>query len=195
MAPTYYNTSDLEKLQNAYTELFGGSEYIAHEISSEFVHTDVSIHDDNEKEVICATLGMGSRKMNAPIDFRCELVMVSNNTTDFEKMNIVSMLVQMSKFPFQNNTWFFIGHTYQAPTWFYEKYGYYAFIFSMIGENGIKLNCGNVHPLVLIPVYKDEYDAIVSNANGSHKFLEKYYEEISEDDLFVSNIQRNHITI
>ena len=52
MAPSYYNTSDLEKLQNAYTQLFGESEYIAHEISSEFVHTDVSIHDDNEKEVI-----------------------------------------------------------------------------------------------------------------------------------------------
>lgn len=194
MLPAYYSLEEIDKIQNAYIDMFGESDYIAHEITSEFIHTDVSLHND-ENSFVCATIGMGSRPMNGPIDFRCELVLVSNNTTDVEKANIVSMLVSMSKFPFKNDTWFFIGHTFQAPTWFYEKYDYYAFIFSMIRDNGIKLDNGEVHPLVLIPVYKDEYEAIVKTQGGSHKFLEKYFDEVMKDDLFISNIQRKHLEI
>lgn len=68
--PATYTPEELMEIQNYMAANFGSNEsdYIAHEINSEYVHTDISIINNQADLKIFASIGMGAMEMNSPID-------------------------------------------------------------------------------------------------------------------------------
>ena len=68
--PAMYTPEQLLEIQNFIKANFGSNEtdYIAHEMESEYVHTDVLIVDNQVDLKVFASIGMGAREMNSPID-------------------------------------------------------------------------------------------------------------------------------
>ena len=75
--PYLYNTIQSEEIQEFISDNFGkGGGYIAHELKSEYVHTDTMLIESKNADRTFVTFGMGARKMNTPNNAkRCELVM------------------------------------------------------------------------------------------------------------------------
>lgn len=165
-----YNPKQIAEIKNYIAINFGGSEsdYIAHEIKSEYVHTDVAIIDNMDDLKVLATFGMGARAMNSPIDNlnNIELVGFASQDLDVqgeETLLLTEELVRLSKYPFSDNTWFGEGHTINVSDTYKETFGYDYFLFVYSGFTVDISGIGNIPYLTLIPIYDNEYDWIVKN--------------------------------
>ena len=183
-SPTLYNPVQLEQIQNFIYENFGGEEdgLIAHELTSEYVHTDVQIVAPEGDNRVFVTFGMGAREMNAPYSVlglrRVELLMCASKDLDIyseDAMKIVNELVSLSKFPFRENTWLHDGHTIDASDTFKEAFGFDAFAF--IGVDFTKIDgIGEVDFLLTIPIHKEEREWIMeTDAFEGHLILEEVF--------------------
>ena len=159
---TLYNPVQLEQIQNFIYENFGGEEdgLIAHELTSEYVHTDVQIVAPEGRSRTFVTFGMGARKMNAPDPDlgHVELLMCASKNLDIyseDTMKIANELVSLSKFPFRKNTWLHHCHTIDASDAFRETFGFDAF--ALISIDFTELDgIGEVNFLLAVPIYKKE---------------------------------------
>ena len=92
--PYLYNTIQSEEIQEFISNNFGkGGGYIAHELKSEYVHTDTMLIAPENTDRTFVTFGMGARKMNTPNNAkRCELVMCAtkNIATQSKESFIIS---------------------------------------------------------------------------------------------------------
>ena len=171
-----------EEFEKFIADNIGKIETIAHEIVSEYVHSDVAIVND-EDESTFVTFGVGAREMNAPEGMykRFEISMSASKDTLTYKQTflIANELIKISKFPFKNNTWLGPFHTINASEEFSKEFGFKYFIFDVLNEYDDK-----VVVLKCIPIYEAEYTDICSYQNGSIDFMEKYYDKFILDDVF-----------
>ena len=168
--PVYYTPEQMEQTQNFICETFGGEAdgMIAHEITSEYVHTDTQIIAPEGENRLFVTFGMGAREMNAPYPGlrRAELLMCASKDFDIyskESMTIAAELVSLSKFPFRKNTWLHHGHTASASDAFREAFGFDAFAFICVEFAEID-GIGEVDFLLAIPIYKEEREWIMETS-------------------------------
>ena len=67
--PIMYDDRQMNKIQKFITENFGEeSEFMSHEIYSEYVHTDVQISTNEKGVKSFVTFGMSAREMNPSIE-------------------------------------------------------------------------------------------------------------------------------
>ena len=194
-SPTLYNPLQLEQIQKFIYNTFGGEEdgLIAHELTSEYVHTDVQIVAPEGDSRTFVTVGMGAREMNAPYPVlglrRVELLMCASPDLDIyseEAMTIVNELVSLSKFPFRENTWLHHGHTIDASDAFRDTFGFDAFGFIGIDFTEID-GIGDVDFLLTIPIHKEEREWIMeTDAFEGHLMLE----EVFGNQLYFADCKR-----
>ena len=168
--PYYYNDQQMEEIETFIADKFGeGGGYVIHELTSEYVHTDVSFATTPDGKRAFVTYGMGARTMQTPKgDKRVELCLCA--TSDIEMMSeqsalISSELVRLSKYPFKNDSWFGTGHTINASDEFKKEFGYDCFAFS---ESTISAKLSDldeeINFLFLVPIYKEERDWCINNS-------------------------------
>lgn len=167
--PYLYNPIQSEEIQQFISGNFGeGGGYIAHEIKSEYVHTDTMFIESKDKDRTFVTFGMGARKMNTPnYAKRCELVMCAtkNISTESKESFIISgELVRISKFPFREDTWLGTGHTMDASEQFHEAFGYDFFAFKKLSLSASLTGIDeDIDFLLLVPIYEEEREWCVNN--------------------------------
>ncbi len=183
-----------------------GAGLLAHEIQSEYVHTDVAVRENTENECMAfVTFGMGAKEIDSPLPEyrRTELIAYASLAMKYasddkqrrKQLVACSELVRLSKYPFANSCWFGPGHTINASDVFKEAFGYQYFIFAEYCETAELSRIGNVCFLVAIPIYEDERAWIVEHRDGSSRFLRAYLDsfEPEDNDIFAIDIPRKHI--
>ena len=195
--PAMYTPEQLLEIQNFIKANFGSNEtdYISHELESKYVHSDVLIVDNQVDLKVFASIGMGAREMNSPIDSfqNIELMGFASEKLDVkseESLIIAGELTRLTKFPFSENTWFGPGHTVNASEEFKNAFGYEYFLFTYSGFSVDVSGIGKVNYLTLIPLYENERNFIVEN--GDTAFLSKLLEEYGVN-IFVLNETRKSI--
>jgi len=191
---TLYNPVQLEQIQEFIYDTFGGEEdgLIAHELTSEYVHTDVQIVAPEGRSRTFVTFGMGAREMNGPHPDLChvELMMCTSKDLDIyseDAMKIANELVSLSKFPFRKNTWLHHGHTIEASDTFRETFGFDAFAFISVDFTKID-GIGEVNFLLTIPIHKEEREWIMeTDTFEGHLMLE----EVFGNQLYFADSGRN----
>lgn len=167
--PILYNNKQLDEIQQFISDNFGNhGEFVAHELESDFVHTDVAIIAPPSSDKTFVTFGMGARKMETPVNLkRCELVMSVCGDIDIqsnESFIIANELTKISKFPFREETWLGTGHTIDASKRFKETFGYDYFAFRKLSLSakltGIK---EDINFLIAVPIYEQEREWCVNN--------------------------------
>lgn len=186
--PIMYNDTQFEELENFIEENFGSHyDYMVHELTSEYVHTDTFLLKSLCGEKIFVTCGMGARTMTTPNGFRrCELVMRASKkfvSTRREGMVLASELTRISKFPFREDTWLGTGHTMDASKEFKEAFGYDYIAFMKLPHSasitGIK---EDIDFLLAVPIYDEEREWCVENRTLA--FLEKLNEKFEGKELY-----------
>ena len=189
-----YTPEQLKEIQTYIATNLGSNEtdYIAHEVESKYVHTDVLIVDNQVDLKVFASIGMGAKEMNSPIDSfqNVEIMGFASEKLDIkseESLIIAGELTRLTKFPFSENTWFGPGHTVNASEEFKKAFGYEYFLFTYSGFSLEVSDIGNINYLTLIPLYENERNYIVEN--GETVFLPKLLEKYG-GNIFVLNETR-----
>lgn len=194
--PIYYTMEQMEEILQFIRETFGeGGEYETHEVSSQYVHTDVAIIASEGEGRTFVTFGMGARSMHSPLAEweRTELVMFASDglaPLTREGMAVAEELTRLSKFPFREDTWFGPGHTIDASETFRETFGYDSFLFFAPGIDTHLTDVGNVQFLIAVPIYQAEREWIMEH--DSFTFLEALL-ELPEEDLFCADVRRESL--
>ena len=186
--PIMYTDKQFEELETYIEENFGSHyDYIAHELTSEYVHTDTFAIKSKDSDKIFVTCGMGARAMETPYGCRrCELVMHARNrlpVTSETAMILAGELTKISKFPFREDTWFGAGHTMDVSKKFKEAFGYDYIAFMKLPHSasitGIK---EDIEFLLAVPIYDEEREWCVENHTLA--FLEKLNEKFEGKELY-----------
>lgn len=186
--PIMYTDKQFEELETYIEENFGSHyDYIAHELTSEYVHTDTFALKSKDGDKIFVTCGMGAREMNTPFGLkRCELVMHARSrlpVTSETAMILAGELTKISKFPFREETWLGTGHTMDVSKKFKETFGYDYVAFMKLPHSasitGIK---EDVDFLLAIPIYEEEREWCVENHTLA--FLEKLNKKFEGKELY-----------
>ncbi len=207
--PVFYTDAQEAEIQEFINDQWGGkSGYISHEIQSEYVHTDISINENEEDGTFTfVTFGMGARKMNCPFpDYsRTELLMFSSpemkngseSNPNLKQLIACGQLTRLSKYPFANDTWIGPGHTINATDKFRETFGYEFFLFLEYNQSPELSKIGKVRFLMAVPVYEDERDWIVTHRDGSQRFIDAYFDFFDDEGngMCWIDIPREHIVM
>ena len=178
-----YTPEQMEEIIEFIAKNYEGDGYIAHETESDYVHTDVNISADGKMRKF-VTFGMGAAKMNSPFEefTRVELVMSSSLDTDITSRtgrDLLSGLIDLSKYPFRNDTWFGWGHTVDVSKSFAEAFGYEFVLLAptshVFSPHDTTNDVKNVMFLEIIPIYADERKWIVEN--DSFVYMDLLYTE------------------
>lgn len=195
--PTMYTPEQLMEIENYITDNFGSNEtdYIAHEIESNYVHTDILIIDNPKDLKVITSIGMGARQMNVPNDSfqNIEIMGFASKKLKLkskEELILANEIIRLTKLPFSNNTWFGPGHTVNASESFKKAFGYDYFLFAYSGFSHEVSNIGTIKFLTLIPLYENERNFIVEN--GDTEYLEKLLDEYGAN-MFILNEPRKSI--
>ena len=132
--PYNYTPTQFDEMKQFIKENFGVQyDFVAHELESDYVHTDTFVGKAVDGDSIFVTCGMGARKMQSPFgEERCELVASAAEpyTCTSEKAMVIAGAMQsISKFPFREQTWLGPGHTIDVSKHFTETFGYDYFGF------------------------------------------------------------------
>ena len=186
--PIMYTDKQFEILEEFARKNFGSHyDFVVHEITSEYVHTDIFIIKTSAGEKQFVTCGMGAREMKAPDNCkRCELVMHASNSfivTCEEACILSAELVRISKFPFREETWLGAGHTLDVSKKFKETFGfdYFAFVKLPFSASLPKID-GDINFLLAVPIYEEEREWCVNNHTLA--FLEKLKEKYNGKGLY-----------
>ena len=192
-----YTPEQLSEIQTYIATNLGSNktDYIAHELESKYVHSDILIIDNQTDLKVFASIGMGAKEMNSPIESfqNIELMGFASEKLDIkseESLIIAGELTRLTKFPFSENTWFGPGHTVNASEEFKNAFGYQYFLFTYSGFSVEVSDIGNINYLTLIPLYENERNYIVEN--GETVFLQKLLAKYGAS-IFALNEQRNNI--
>ena len=197
----YYTLEEMKAVENYIESALGitdESGFDAHEIQSDYIHSDVLIRKNENGETVFASLGMGAREMKTPREGyeRTELVMFCADEIEVdteESFQLASTVNGMTKYPFLNDTWFGTGHTVSMSQSDKEKYGYDAFALLENTEPTEVTDLGVVHFLTMIPIYEDEREWIMEN--NTFDYLELLFEEFGRDALYVDKPREHFIPV
>ena len=191
-----YTPEQLSEIQTYIATNFGSNktDYIAHELESKYVHSDILIIDNQTDLKVFASIGMGAKEMNSPIESfqNIELMGFASEKLDIkseESLIIAGELTRLTKFPFSENTWFGPGHTVNASEEFKNAFGYQYFLFTYSGFSVEVSDIGNINYLTLIPLYENERNYIVEN--GDAQFLQKLLAEYGANILLLNEPRKN----
>ena len=180
--PVCYTPEQQEQIQNVIDDIYGGDEcgMIAHEITSEYVHTDTRIIAPEGDKRTFVTFGMSARAMDAPHPDleHVELLMCASEALEpnsKEAMVLISEMVRLSKYPFRNQTWLGHGHTIDASGDFKETFGFDAF--ALICDEAIEIDgIGKVEFLLAVPIYEQEREWIMeTDTFGGYLLLNRVF--------------------
>lgn len=190
--PYMYSDTQFEELEEFVGEKFGSHyDYVVHEITSEYVHTDTFIIKKHTGEKQFITCGMGARKMNTPLTLnnfkRCELVMMASTgfaVTCKEAMTLVAELVRISEVTFREDSWQSSGLTIDASREFKETFGFSHFAFVRL-PHSVKLSGIDEHInfLLAVPIYEEEHKWTARYYPFA--FLDKLQEKYNGKELYV----------
>lgn len=159
--PTMYTPEQLMEIENYIATNFGSNEtdYIAHEIESKYVHTDILIIDNPKDLKVITSIGMGARQMVAPNDSfqNIEIIGFASKKLKLkskEELILANEIIRLTKLPFSNNACFGPGHTVNASEAFQKAFGYDYFLFAYSGFSVDVSDIGNINYLTLIPLMK-----------------------------------------
>ena len=183
-----YTPKQMDKVMEVIGETFGANNlkeenYIAHELESEYVHTDVVITASEDYQYL-VTCGMGAREMpncKAYIGEAYKRIEISLSLspnyqgTIKEKSIIAQELQRISKYPFRNDTFFGPGHTINVSDEFKEEFGYEYLLFFVPISKVKVAGLGFVHFIPLIPIYEEEREWMVKN--NSLEWIVNYFEK------------------
>ncbi len=152
---------------------------IAHEVKSEYIHSDVYIIDEGNG-LRFATVGMGARQMNAPPGFPNSIELFLMTTKNLIKnqvqrliLDVANQLVRISKMPWEEDSWIGRYHTIDANDKIKELFGYGGFIVVPTNQSKL-LDCGDeIHLFQLVPIYQSEMESLWQIAEGE-SVIEKY---------------------
>lgn len=191
-----YTPEQLSEIQTYIATNWGSNktDYIAHETESKYIHTDVLIVDNQDDLKVFASIGMGAKEMNSPIESfqNIELMGFASEKLDIkseESLIIAGELTRLTKFPFSENTWFGPGHTVNASEGFKKAFGYEYFLFTYSGFSVDVSDIGNINYLTLIPLYENERNYTVEN--GDAQFLQKLLAEYGANILVLNEPRKN----
>ena len=206
--PSFLTVEQMEEIEEEMSFWWGEEGgYVVHEITSEYVHTDVASFGKRDGPKTFATFGMCSRKMAVPENApdwcgrRIELVMRASPDVQIEidekkeskgigeAAFACDELGRTSKYPFRERTWLGPFHTINASDEFKERFGYSYYLFIPYKETEIR-GLGRVDFLQLIPVYEEERDWMASRPNGSLLFLQAYPDTLGDDQDLLGWIDR-----
>ena len=199
-----YTPSQMDDVMDFIEEKFGGGGkrladgLLTHEITSEYVHTDVVItgNDDYQHIVTC---GMGARQMNDWMIMmdeelkRIEILFVLSpeyNLSIEDNMLLCNELTRITKYPFRENSYFGPGHTINVSKEFKERVGYDYFLFYLPVEKMNLYRIGDIYFIPLIPIYEKERDWMVEN--NSFEWLYAMKEDI-EEAILIDNGRKEFI--
>ncbi len=192
--PTMYTPEQLMEIENYIATNFGSNatDYVAHEIESKYVHTDILIIDNPKDLKVITSIGMGARRMDAPNDSfqNIEIMGFASKKLKLkskDELLLANEIIRLTKLPFSNNTWFGPGHTVNASRKFQEVFGYDYFLLAYSGFSVEISDIGNINFLTLIPLYENERNFIVEN--GDTEYLEKLVDEYGAN-MFILNEPR-----
>ena len=191
-----YTPEQLSEIQTYIATNLGSNktDYIAHELESKYVHSDILIIDNQTDLKVFASIGMGAKEMNSPIESfqNIELMGFASEKLDIkseESLIIAGELTRLTKFPFSENTWFGPGHTVNASEEFKNAFGYQYFLFTYSGFSVEVSDIGKINYLTLIPLYENERNYIVEN--GDAQFLQKLLAEYGANILLLNEPRKN----
>ena len=174
---------------------------ICHEITSEYVHTDVynfnsGFIDGNRIYVTC---GMGARSQNSlrPGYDYIELMMFGSENLKND-IYVMNQLVNLSKYPFRSS-WIGPFHTIDVMEEIQEKFGYaYLWFLPEFAEVEAK-NCfeestHTVKFLPLVPLYEDERNVLARMDESSEELRNKLLEALQKDNsMFFVDVPRQSL--
>lgn len=189
--PILYEEETRERVEKFIFENFESTEdgMICHEITSEYVHSDVFnfTSDFFEGSRLYCSSGMGARSQNSlrPGYDHIELMLVgSENLKD--DMVVNQQLVALTKYPFANSSWLGPFHTIDVIEPFKEKFGYsYLWFLPEFGEIEVEdsFESYTVKFLPLVPLYENERNILARMDESSeilqNKLLSMVKEEVS----------------
>lgn len=135
--PIWYTEEQENEIQ-AFIQLnFGESNFVSHELESEYVHTDTALIAPDGQSRTFVTFGMGARPMHSPTQVkRIELAISASPAVDVHSKDaflLAGEVTHISKYPFREDTWLGEGHTINASEDFKERFGYAYFAFWDLG--------------------------------------------------------------
>lgn len=191
-----YTPGQAEALQTFIADVFGDGEIsaIGHELNSIYVHTDVLAVTNEDGDTCFATCGMSARAAAAPVPLlrHVELMLYTKkevDTTSVEGAVIVGELQRLSKFPFQNHTFFGPWHTIAASDLFVKTFGFEAFAFLPFEVAEIE-GIGNIMFLLAVPVYGNEREKMMQS---NTKEVLQQLEDTFGVDFFFADSQRENL--
>lgn len=190
--PILYTEEQEKEIQSFIQQNFGESEFISHELNSEYVHTDTAMVAPEGQSRTFVTFGMGAREMPSPTDIhRIELAISASPAMDVRSEQafwLAGEVTHISKFPFREDTWLEAGHTINASADFKERFGYDYFAFWDLDlsfqPTGID---EEIHFLALVPLYEAEREWIVQN--DTFAFMYHLY-DVYGDRMFCADLPR-----
>lgn len=195
MTAQMYTPEQMEKICDRIRRHFGGDGedgMIAHELRSEFVHTDTMILAPKGEIRTFVTFGMGAGATASPLpEFqRIELVLSASAALEVpgtEAFQLASELTDTGKYPFREDSWFGPGHTINVSRSFKERFGFGYFLF-LDAEFSVRLEgVGTVRFLRLVPIYDEEREWIV--LHDGFAFARLLYDAYGED-IFLADSGR-----
>lgn len=187
--PICYDTDEMDAYEAFIEENFGPMRdgTIAHELSSEYVHSDVQVFTSDwcDGDCMYVTMGMGARDQISPLmEYKRIELMIFSSEKNKKDIDAINQLVGLSKFPFRNNTWLGPWHTIDAMDSFKEKFGFGAFLFlpEIYGEY-ITSDGDTVKLLPLLPLYTEEREVLMLCNEESKSLKEKLIDKIAEGEI------------
>ena len=199
-----YTPEQMDSVTDFIEEKFGSGGkrkgLISHEITSEYIHTDVVVTGNNDYQHF-VTSGMGAREMSNWMIIaeeelkRLELFFILSRKyklSEKDKLILCAELTRITKYPFRNNTFFGPGHTIDASREFKERFGYGYFLFFVPVEKMCVENIGDVHFIPLIPIYEEEREWMVKNDSfewllGAVETLDDILKIDNKREVFIPN--------
>ena len=190
--PILYTEEQEKEIQTFILLNFGESEFISHELESEYIHTDTAMVAPEGQSRTFVTFGMGARPMHTPFgDRRIELAICASSKVEVHSNDafwLAGEVTHISKYPFREETWLGEGHTINASEDFKERFGYDYFAFWDLGLSFRPTGMTeDVQFLALVPLYEEEREWMVEN--NSFAFLYHLY-DVYGDKMFCADLPR-----
>ena len=190
-----YDDGDHGKMSRYITRNFGKTDFVFFERMYRYVLVDVNCipGEGERKHYTFVTNGMGSEEMfvDDPERSRVELALYLSNAPEKEKIKAYSsFLINCTKIPFEDETFFAEGHTMEENEYNKETlFPYYdGFVFRQArtrkGRADAKVNLpflnATVRFLDLIPVYREEFTLIHKDSKAFFAWLDKEYPDTAK---------------
>ena len=184
-----YHGEDIKKINRYIMRNYGKWSIVFHELTSEYIHTDVyPIPPSETRECYTlVSLGMGTDDMYTDDVSKSAIEVVlylSNKPVDQDQeQHYINFIVGLTKYPFIYETFFDEGHLLVLSDCDKNPFQYDGFVFrqsrTKAGRSAAKVYLPEIDRTVrfldLIPVFEEEFDLIRKNTVGFFEWIDKEF--------------------